>query len=190
MKIYVTRHGETDWSAQSKVMGKIDIELNAKGIEQAKATRDALAGTKIDLIISSPLNRALKTAEIINEALNVELVTDARISERDFGEFEGLNRNDFDFNGFCSFQKNYEYQEAENIKHFFNRVYDFLDSLNLLDSDLNILLVTHGGTSVPINCYFNGIPEDDKFAALALGNCEVTSYYFKHKKIVIDNKKS
>lgn len=183
MKIYVTRHGETDWNAQSKVMGKIDVKLNAKGIEQARATRDALAGTKIDLIISSPLNRALETAKIINEVLNVELVTDARISERDFGEFEGLNRQDFDFEGFCSYQKNYKYQEAENIESFFNRVYDFLDSLSLLDSDLNILIVAHGGVSIPINCYFNGLPNDDNLLTLALGNCEVTSYYFKNKKL-------
>lgn len=183
MIIYVTRHGETDWNAQSKVMGKVDIELNEKGIQQAQATRDALAGTKIDLIISSPLDRSLKTAEIINEGLNAELVTDARISERDFGEFEGLSRKDFDFNGFWSYQKNYKYQEAENIEYFFNRVYDFLDSLSLLDSELNILIVAHGGTAVPINCYFNGLPDDDNLLSFVLGNCEVTSYYFKTKKL-------
>ena len=183
MKLYVTRHGETDWNVQSKVMGKIDIPLNEKGIKQAEATRDALAGSKIDLIIASPLARALQTAKIINEGINAQIITDDRISERDFGEFEGLNRQEFDFKGFWSYAKSYQYQTTENIEYFFQRVYEFLDSLSLLDSDLNVLIVAHGGISIPINCYFNGLPSDDNLLSLALGNCEVASYYFKNLKL-------
>ncbi len=183
MRIYVTRHGETDWNAKSKVMGKANIRLNEKGINQAKETREKLAGTKIDLIIVSPLVRALETAKIINEVLNTKVIIDERISERDFGEFEGSAYKEVNSIGFWDYYENHKYQKAENIEAFFTRVYDFLDSLAELDSDLNILIVAHGGISIPINCYFNGLPDDNILFPLVLDNCEVASYYLKNKKM-------
>ena len=69
MKIYVTRHGQTDWNVQGKTQGRADIELNEVGIKQAKQTKEELKNIDIDLIICSPLKRAKKTAEIINEGL-------------------------------------------------------------------------------------------------------------------------
>ena len=66
MKIYVMRHGQTDWNLAGKAQGRTDIELNDTGIEQAKQTKKQIDNYKIDLIICSPLKRARKTAEIIN----------------------------------------------------------------------------------------------------------------------------
>lgn len=90
MEILLTRHGQTDWNVLKKVQGKADIELNKKGIEQAEATRDTLKNEKIDLILCSPLKRAKQTADIINQERNIPIIIDERVSERDFGEFEGM----------------------------------------------------------------------------------------------------
>ena len=65
MKIYVVRHGQTDWNVAGKCQGRTDIELNNTGIEQAKNTKEQLKNYNIDLIICSPLKRAIKTAEIL-----------------------------------------------------------------------------------------------------------------------------
>ena len=51
MKIYVTRHGQTDWNVQGKTQGRADIELNEVGIKQAKQTKEELKNIDIDLII-------------------------------------------------------------------------------------------------------------------------------------------
>ena len=102
MEILLTRHGQTDWNVLKKVQGKADIELNKKGIEQAEATRDTLKNEKIDLILCSPLKRAKQTADIINQERNIPIIIDERVSERDFGEFEGMPNTDFDFNAFIS----------------------------------------------------------------------------------------
>lgn len=67
MEILLTRHGQTEWNLLKKVQGKADIELNEKGIKQAEETRDSLKNEKIDLILCSPLKRAIQTAEIINQ---------------------------------------------------------------------------------------------------------------------------
>ena len=87
MKIYVTRHGQTDWNVQGKTQGRADIELNEVGIKQAKQTKEELKNIDIDLIICSPLKRAKKTAEIINEGRNIPIIFDDQIIERNFGEF-------------------------------------------------------------------------------------------------------
>lgn len=65
MKLFLTRHGQTDWNIAQKIQGRTDIELNATGIRQAENTREKLLDETIDLIISSPLKRTKKTAEII-----------------------------------------------------------------------------------------------------------------------------
>lgn len=179
MEILLTRHGQTEWNVLKKVQGKADIELNEKGIEQAKATRDALKNEKIDLILCSPLKRAKQTADIINQGRNIPMVIDERVAERDFGEFEGMPNTDFDFNAFWSYKQNLQYEKAENIKKFFERVTNFLNNIQKEYAGKRILIVAHGGISIPVKCYFEGIPDMDTLLPLCLENCEVAKYTYK-----------
>lgn len=175
--IYITRHGQTDWNVLKKVMGRCDEPLNNTGINQAFETKNNLLDTDIDLIICSPLLRAKQTAEIINKDRNVPIIYDNRIIERDFGEFEGMQTNTFDFNGFWDYYKNEQYKTAENIQVFFERIYDFLKDIVKKYRDKNVLLVSHGGVSVPVACFFSGnIPTGSLVAMGMSGNCQVLSY--------------
>ncbi len=178
MRLLVTRHGQTDWNVKKKVMGRCDEPLNEKGFEQAEETRKKLLDENIDLIICSPLKRAKQTAEVINKDRNIKIIYDDRLIERDFGEFEGMETKDFDFHGYWNYYKNDYYESAENIQEFFKRVYSFLDDIINKYKDKNILVVAHGGISIPIRCYFNqNIPEGSLVdAGLVLENCQVASY--------------
>ena len=178
MNLFVTRHGQTDWNVQKKVMGRCDEPLNEKGLEQAEETRKKLLDEDIDLIICSPLIRARKTAEVINKGRNIKIIYDDRLIERDFGEFEGKETKDFDFHSYWNYYKNEYYEKAENIHEFFKRVYSFLDDITSTYKGKNILIVAHGGISIPIACYFNKIiPEGSLVeAGLVLENCQVASY--------------
>lgn len=176
--IYITRHGQTNWNVQKKVMGRCDEPLNETGLNQAEETRNNLMNTDIDLIICSPLKRARQTAELINRDRNIPIIYDERIIERDFGEFEGMETKNFDFHGYWNYYKNMQFESAENIQVFFKRVYDFLEDITEKYKDKNVLLVAHGGISIPVACFFNGnIPEGSLVdAGLVLGNCQVASY--------------
>lgn len=178
MSIIMTRHGQTDWNVAHKVQGKADIELNEIGRKQAEETREKLLKEKIDLILCSPLKRARQTADAINKGRNIEIIYDDRIAERDFGEFEGKKVEEFDYEVFWSYKRNLKYEKAENIQAFFKRIYAFLDDVDKSYSGKNILLVAHGGVSVPVNCYFNGIPQEDDLLKLVLKNCEYVKYEF------------
>lgn len=176
MKILITRHGQTDWNLEKKVQGKADIELNEKGKQQAEETKKLLDKREIDLIICSPLIRARQTAEIINRERNIPIILEEGISERDFGEFEGQATSEFDFDAFWSYQKNLQYKKAENITQFFKRVYSCIDKLQVEYKGKKVLIVSHGGVSIPIQCYFEGIPNMESLLPLAIGNCQVIEY--------------
>ncbi len=91
MKIYLFRHGETDWNKQRRLQGQSDVPLNAFGIELAEKTARALEqeGTVFDRAFSSPLSRALETARILSGGRDIPLETDSRLIEMNFGAYEG-----------------------------------------------------------------------------------------------------
>ena len=89
MKLYLIRHGETDWNKEFKIQGSSDIELNEYGRELALITREGLRHIPFDIAYTSPLKRAKETAEIILGGRNIPLYEDERVQEACFGSFEG-----------------------------------------------------------------------------------------------------
>lgn len=180
--IYIVRHGQTDWNVLRKIQGQVDTELNETGIKQAEIIRDELINVPIDLIISSPLIRAKKTAEIINENRNIPIIYDERIMERDFGEYEGVDINDVDTSGFWDYYLNETFDKAESIREFFNRVYSFYDEVLEKYQDKNVLVVSHGGVSIPTHCYFNNYIPEGKLTIkeYLLDNCQVKTFTKKN----------
>lgn len=184
MKILVTRHGQTDWNVEKRIQGRTDIELNNKGIQQAYQTKEILKNEKIDLIICSPLKRAKQTADIINIDRNIPIAYDERLLEICYGENEGKLHNDFDYDGFWSIVNTHEYQNAENVNEFIQRVHSFLEELKNRKEE-NILIVTHNGVCRAINTYFNGVPENKNIIELGIKNCEVVQYNMMNTKYIV-----
>ena len=129
---------------KNKIQGRADIPLNAFGIQQANMSKILLFQTNFYKIISSPLIRARKTAEIISNH-KIPVMTDFRLIERDFGEFEGLSKEDFDYSSFWNYLLNCHYDKAESVQQLLNRVYNFLDEYKEMYEKNNVLLVTHSG---------------------------------------------
>ena len=185
MKLYVIRHGQTDWNVAGKCQGMTDIELNSTGIKQAKQASEQIYNYKIDLIICSPLKRARKTAEIINEVTNCQIISDERIIERNCGNIEGTTKDEWtsivneDIDIINNYNLNWNKQNVEPIKDVCKRVWNLLDEIPEKYKDKNILLVTHGGTCRAINAYFNGIDEDGYVQSVKINNCEIKEYEYK-----------
>ena len=187
MKILVTRHGQTSWNVLGKIQGQTDIELNETGRIQARETGESIKNEDIDLIITSPLKRARETAEIINKNFNVNIIEDRRLMERCFGEYEGLTKEERkklkeinpEINDIWNYTKNVTFNSMETMQAFCNRVYEFLDEIVEKYKDKNILLVTHGGTSLPIIYYLTKYSLDeiiDVGVVKKIENCEVVKF--------------
>ena len=93
MKLFLIRHGQTDWNIIGKIQGSCDIELNNNGIKQAKELSNKVLENKyrFSRIYSSPQRRAVKTAEILSKVTNVEYISTEGLEEINLGEWEGLS---------------------------------------------------------------------------------------------------
>jgi len=84
------RHGQTPMSVQKRYAGRSDVPLTDLGVQQAAAAAKRLASVGLDVIVTSPLRRALRTAQEVAAATGAPLVTDEGFRETDFGAWEGL----------------------------------------------------------------------------------------------------
>lgn len=140
--IVIVRHGETDWNKAGRLQGHEDILLNEQGRWQAKRCGDYLRDTTWDVIVSSPLQRALETAKIIRQSVrdHVPLMQMPQFMERNYGLASGLTMNE------CQILYPHgEYPEAEVWEDLRSRAMKGLEELRGQYPDGNILLVAHGG---------------------------------------------
>jgi phosphoserine phosphatase len=96
MRVYVARHGETDWNHEGRYQGQLESALTDLGRRQAEALGDALAESAAARVISSPLARCVDTARPIADRLGVAVETDARLLEIAHGAWEGRLRDDIE----------------------------------------------------------------------------------------------
>ncbi len=174
MKIYVTRHGQTTLNESNKVCGISDISLNKQGISQVELLSKKLKNKKIDLIISSPLKRAIETSNIISKACNINVIIDYRLAEQNYGSFEGIDRTNRDF---LENKKNFaqRYPNGESTLQVVHRVYNFLEEIKAQPNYECILIVSHGGICRVINTYFSNMTNSE-FFNYRLNNCELKEY--------------
>lgn len=90
-EIILVRHGETDWNVAEVFRGRIDIELNETGTKQAELLAEYLRDLRIAAIYSSPLKRALKTAETIASRHNLDVEIAPGLIDFDYGDWQGLS---------------------------------------------------------------------------------------------------
>ena len=177
MKIYVVRHGQTDYNINGLFQGRKDIPLNSVGIKQAEETAQKFKNIPVDIILVSPLTRAKETAKYISNVTGIKPVIEQDLIERNFGDMEGKpNRVDCNIKMLLDYEKNYNICNVEPIQSLFKRVSDCLDKIIDKYMGKNVVLVTHGGVAQAIDIYFNGSPENKDLQSIALKNCEVREY--------------
>ena len=111
MEIYIVRHGETVWNKEKRLQGTADIKLNEFGRALAIETGRNLANVTINKIFSSPLKRAYETASLIRGNRDIEIETDDRIRELNFGDYEGQCFNDLFNDESTTFQQFFKHPE-------------------------------------------------------------------------------
>lgn len=89
-RLVLVRHGQTEYNREGRLQGQVDIPLNEGGTRQAAVLAATVAENPPDLIVSSPLERAFDTAQILATSCGLDVETDAEFLERGFGQWEGL----------------------------------------------------------------------------------------------------
>lgn len=145
MKIFLIRHGQTDWNLEGRFQGREDIALNERGILQAIECGNAIKGEEINAVVTSPLIRARRTAEIIADEIGAnQIIIEEGITERDFSKVSGMTPKERE-----AFYASGEEDDKEPWELLSKRMMTNIEKYAKLYSGHNIVMVSHGAS---INC--------------------------------------
>ena len=168
---YLTLHGETEWNRERRFQGQLDSRLTEHGVEQARrmgvTLRELLGNSTGYVVVSSPLGRARRTAEIVCDILEIDsrqIETDTRLAEINLGSWAGLTRNEVEarwpgtLDGAGRYDWYFRSPDGETLDDLTARVRRFLADTARRDS---VIAVSHGVTSRLIRGLFGGIAVSD-----------------------------
>jgi len=180
MKLYLVRHGQTDWNAEGKMQGRRGAGLNELGVKQVEDLKVRLNDFNFSICFSSPLKRAVETAEIL-VGDRCEILYDERLVERGFGIFEGRSFEEFwdsvGDNDIEDRRLNYSKDGLEPINSILERARSFLEDVkeNYEKND-NILVVAHGAFLRALHFEIVGYDDDTDFHGFHFENAEMREY--------------
>ena len=179
-RLYIIRHGKTDWNNLHKLQGRTDIPLNGEGRRMAEAAREEYRDIHFDICFCSPLRRARETAEILLRGRNIPIAYDDRLMEMSFGSYEGTENSfqipDCPIN--VLFQAPERYTDppggAESLEALFERTDAFLRERvePLLEDGLDVLIVGHGAMNSSIVSQVRGVSRAEFWSA-GIENCKL-----------------
>ena len=192
LKLYIVRHGETEWNVIKRFQGQLNTPLTEKGMEKLRETGKKLENVLFDEVYTSELGRTVASAEIIlNENRGyrnkkLELKKLAELNEVYFGVWQGLTYEEVflkypeEANNYFYNVKNYKAEnvEAENLKDALERFLKGINKILNRHKSGNILVVTHGTVFEMFMNYVanNSIFDIDERTLMGNGDYKVFSY--------------
>ena len=177
MKLYITRHGQTQWNEEDRIQGSMDSPLTEKGIAAAECLREELLPISLDRIYSSDQGRARKTAEIMGQGRGIPIETTPLLRELPLGPWEGRLFEEVkqaegeDFTRYFSHPEEHHLEGIEDFHGLFRRVKEFLDLLVARDEDA--LVVTHGVTVRALLAVMEEVPLKDFWSVPLVATCSL-----------------
>jgi len=148
MRIILVRHGSTEWNDKDVFRGRVDISLDKIGIQQAYAIANRLSVLDVSAVYSSPLKRALETAQIIATKLKVNIKAEDSLVDFDFGKWQGLSTREVQkqfpqaYKQWLSEPHLVKIPGAENLSDVRNRITKMLFE-TLIKEKNDIVVVSH-----------------------------------------------
>lgn len=149
-RLYIVRHGKTDWNHDTRTQGQLDIPLNSEGVSQAQLLAERFADLNISHIYSSDLIRAKETADLIGQKLKLSIESLVGIREMNFGKWQGLTnaeikeRYSTEYNNWRSNPESCEISEGERLIQVQQRGLEIINKISKTHKDANVIIVSHG----------------------------------------------
>lgn len=176
MKLYLVRHGQTDYNIKHAPQGVIDIPLNETGKAQARELSQRIKPINFDAYYVSPLKRARQTAEIITGG-QAQFQVDELLRERSFGDVEGKIVNWEEIGDIYDLELDIKSHDIEPISHLIARTRQFLDQLKAQHlADAKILIVAHGALLRALHYNILGANDPEELHRGKFENCELREY--------------
>ena len=165
MDFYLVRHGSNDYLAKALLAGRSpNVHLNEQGRAEAERLANALANAGVQRIFSSPLERAIQTAEPTARRLGLEIEITREILEIDFGDWTGKAIRDLDrdpaWKNFNSYRSGTRIPNGETMLEAQGRMIGFVEKLRRENAAQTVALFSHGDPIKSVFAYYLGIPLD------------------------------
>jgi phosphoserine phosphatase len=187
--IMLIRHGETEWNKEEIFRGRADVELNETGLRQAQLLAEYLADEKISTMYSSPLKRALKTAEKISNYHDIPVNVAPELNDFDYGEWQGLSH--------VAVKEKYKalYEQWHDNPHLAKipqgesledvRIRAFSLIANVISGNQgNIILVSHRVINKVLICAILGL-DNSRFWDIKVDTCGITTFIFENGRFIL-----
>ncbi|MEG0308496.1 MAG: histidine phosphatase family protein [Clostridium sp.] len=167
MRLFLIRHGQTDWNLKGKIQGSYDIELNDTGIKQAKELGNKIIGEnyKFSKIYSSSQIRAVRTSEILSEITNIEYITIKGLEEINLGEWKGLswievqNKYPVEYEAWYINRRYTKPPKGEAYEEMLERVLTSIYKI-INENSNDVAIVTHSAVIMCLQCYITNTSFD------------------------------
>jgi 2,3-bisphosphoglycerate-dependent phosphoglycerate mutase len=168
VRLCVVRHGETDWNLAGILQGWVDVPINDQGRRQARELATAFAGQGFDRVYSSPLIRALETAEIVAAGLGLPRPSiHEGLKERNFGVLQGVPKAELAEHNPLLLQQILQrnpaahFESGETMDEVATRVLDAILDLAMDHPGEQLLVITHGWVMDIITRHISGLPRHE-----------------------------
>ncbi|MGI5997439.1 MAG: histidine phosphatase family protein [Lutispora sp.] len=148
-RLYITRHGQTEWNLEGRLQGRMDSKLTSLGESQAQWLGEKLKDERIDLIISSSSGRTIATAENIRGKREIKIIPNDNLREIYLGQWEGMLHTEVEkqwpeeHKNFWNFPHLYKPIGGETFSQVIARVGHEIERIITQYKDKNVLIVTH-----------------------------------------------
>ena len=190
-KLYLIRHGETDYNNALRFQGQTDVLLNRKGIEQAERVAEFFRNIPLRAIYTSNLKRASATAEIIGRVKGIEPQETDALREMSFGIWENMNSKDIqkkyakEWKDFFASPANIKIPQGESMSDVQKRAYPEVQRILDEYPEGDVAFVAHGGIIRVLICTMLGLDLNRSWH-LHVGNASVTCFYYWGRSYTLD----
>ena len=188
-EIILARHGETEWNVAEIFRGRIDIELNQTGIKQAELLAEYLSSLKLDAIYSSPLKRALKTAEIIASYHKLDVEITPGLIDFDYGKWQGLPHQEVKDKYkelYAEWIKNphqVKIPAGESLDEVRKRAIGVIDNV-IAKYEGTVVLVSHRVVNKVLICALLGL-DNSHFWNIRQDTCGITTFIYENERFIL-----
>jgi broad specificity phosphatase PhoE len=184
-QLTLIRHGVTEWNVSGKFQGHTDIPLSEQGHLQAQALAKHLKKASVDVIYSSPLQRAIETARIVFP--HRDIVQDSRLKELNFGVFEGHTQHENEGHETYAWWFADTFKRCppggESYEDLRKRAVEWMKSL---PEDKHCIAFTHSGTIQMLLSYIMGVEHPKWRKRMYLRHTGITRVLFKDGEAIIE----
>ena len=188
-EIILVRHGETAWNIAEVFRGRIDIKLNKNGIKQAELLAAYLSKVKVAAIYSSPLKRALKTAEIIADYHKTKVNIASGLIDFNYGEWQGLSHQEVKdrykelYREWLNHPDRVKMPSGESLNDVSKRVVDAVNTV-IKRSTGTVVLVSHRVVNKVLICALLGL-DNSHFWNIKQDTCGITIFSYENGRFTL-----